>query len=177
MNFKPTGRDLELIAPTICIGRGFGKIKLAGSGAFQTPITSGVPGGPSLDHCREHAESLGDPNTSSFVEAKPAMARINEEFGRQKMRCGEFGVLGFEPRLADSESAVLPLHHTPAATRFPISDNASCASEQRLQQIAGTEPHQLPSQSRSNMQVLSENVTRWQADIAGPREQQDPSSV
>src|SRR2546429_485307 len=27
--------------------------------------------------------------------------------------CGKAGVLGFEPRLTESESVVLPLHHTP----------------------------------------------------------------
>ena len=35
MHYKPTGRDLKLIAPTICIGRGFGKIKPAGKRGLQ----------------------------------------------------------------------------------------------------------------------------------------------
>ncbi len=161
VHYKPTGRDLELIAPTICIGRVFDKIKPAGSGAFATPITSGVSCGPPLVPCREPVGSLGEPNTHSPAKVRQVGADIKDQRGARKAgitRRGELGVLGFEPRLADSESAVLPLHHTPMATRFLLSDNASRGGEQRLHEVAAARLHQLPSHSRSSSRVLSKSV-------------------
>ena len=81
MHYKPTGRDLELIAPTNCIGREFGKIKRAGSGAFEAPITSGVSCVPPLAPCREPAGSLDEPNTCSPAEARQIGANSKDQRG------------------------------------------------------------------------------------------------
>src|SRR3989475_7568199 len=53
-------------------------------------------------------------------------------------RSNQAGVLGFEPRQADPESAVLPLHHTPSRCIFIVGSAAELSSFAKMKRRAFT---------------------------------------
>src|SRR5262249_41198502 len=80
-------------------------------------------------------EAMGKRKGLAGLPQVPCFLDVSAVFWRGK----EAGELGFEPRQADPESAVLPLHHSPrgarrVARRFALA-HAQPALLKRLQEI------------------------------------------